>query len=255
MTTQELEKALLLVADFAFEHGEILKAMRLLEAAPLVLEDSIEIKKLLERVNRRLDYISYFQENGRYNINFVDPVNVEYKTVYQILKKELIKRPLVKYLVDVGCFTGWVGRNLSQDGYTVLGIDVNPLILRDAKRYATGTKATFRYLEATQLGKEYPGVFDGAILFDIVEHVFDYFILLKSVEKSVKKDGWIFINLPGYIKEKEISVAPTDDLHKEHIRSFSKKDVDKIFGKKKNVEIMEYKDEIGGSYYFITYQI
>jgi 2-polyprenyl-3-methyl-5-hydroxy-6-metoxy-1,4-benzoquinol methylase len=257
----KLDDYLYEVAMFAFEHGEILKARQLLESRPLIIHESEKINQLLDRINERLDKISYFQTNGRLNSGFSDPPDVHSKTCYVRLKDKLNSIGTVRSLIDVGCFSGWVGRNLSLWGYKVHGIDIDPYTMRCATLSATGTRATYEVLEATKVGEKYPKKFDGAIMFDVVEHVFDDRIILQSVENSVKDGGYVFINLPKYDEKLDGRVSP--DHVKEHLRSYNDDTMRKLFGKKKEFEYeIIYEEGSDCDYihdeipsYFITYRV
>lgn len=247
MEIEKLENNLLSVAEYAFEHGEILKALQLIKAAPIPLQDS----SLLKRIKKRIDHISNFQANGRNDAGFVDPPDVTKKMAYMKLK-EVLPETNCRYLIDVGCFSGWVGRNLSLWGYKVHGVDLDPFTIEMATRMATGTGATYEVLEGVAVGQKYNKHFDGAILFDVVEHVFDDTLLLASVEKAVRE--CVFINLPQYDVADQLSRTETDDHVKEHLRSYSDEDLDRVFGNKKDVKIEKLNDPEDPSY-FIWYKV
>lgn len=248
----ELENALYIVSEYAFEHGEIIKAYVLIKSAPNLLEGSNRLSNLMERIMKRMEHIHLFQKHGRLGLAFIDPIDITDKEVYTKLLEELKKRPEIRTLVDVGCFTGWIGRNLSLHGYSVHGIDLMPDVLETAAFMATGTRATFEMLEGTKVGERHPKEFDAAVMFDVVEHVFDHNILLQSVENAVKDGGWIFINLPKLDNEADLEVVATDDREKEHLRTYT--DPYKVFEKKKNLEISIVHNEIGQESWFIIYQ-
>src|SRR3990167_1622580 len=226
----EIREALLKVAQYLFDHAEMWNAWVVITHAPELIKDDIEVITLKNRIKARLDLMHEFATKGRRNSGFVDPPNVTEKVAYNKLKEKLEKLELNK-LVDVGCFSGWLGRNLSIWGFRVHGIDIDPEVIQTATYLSSGTRATFEVLTAEQLGAKYPKTFDGAVLFDLFEHLFDPLVTLQSVELSVKDDGWVFINLPNAEVE---STVTGDDRYKEHLHTFSEKTIDEIFGKKKN---------------------
>lgn len=250
---QELEQALYLVAKYAFEHSEMLKSFVLLQNAPAPIKDAPKIKELYERVTKRLDEISHFQTYGRENSGWNEPFNLYQKTAYVELRKKLDKHPEVRHLVDVGCFSGWVGRDLALWGYRVHGVDLDSDTLRHARYLASGTPATFEVCSAEQLGVKHPQQFDGAICFDVLEHVFDLPHALQSIENSLKEGGWVFINMPK--SDRELIQEDVPDEVREHINVFDEEKVNEIFGGKKNVKIEVVQNEDGKPDWSIEYQV
>jgi 2-polyprenyl-3-methyl-5-hydroxy-6-metoxy-1,4-benzoquinol methylase len=248
-----LEEQLYNVAEFTFEHGEILKAYVLLKNAPLSMFGDEKLGNLMERVKNRLDSINLFQSSYRTDCGFAEPPDATKKAPYVALREALQEIDDVNYLVDVGCYSGWVGRNLSIWGYRVHGIDLDVETLKMAELMAVGTKATYELLEGTKVGEKYPETFDGAILFDVVEHVFDDKLLIQSVERSLRPGGWVFINLPKYDTPAQIKQGNTPDEIKEHLRAYGDVEMRNMFGNKKvNFKVL---DDEGILSYFIWYQI
>jgi 2-polyprenyl-3-methyl-5-hydroxy-6-metoxy-1,4-benzoquinol methylase len=252
---EEVSDALLKVAEYAFNTGEMWKAYLLLSASPVLTEESPEIEKMKARVKKKLDDIANFQNEGKRVSGFIDPPDVTKKPCYMFLKEKLEARPEVHRLVDVGCFTGWLGRNLGIWGYRVHGIDLSPMTLEVARYMSVGTPATFEVLEGTKLGQKYPKEYDGAVLFDVVEHVFDPTLLLASVEASLKDGGWVFIHTPKPDFEHEIENYGKPDEVKEHIRVFTPAYVKELFSGKKEIVIAELLDEYDCKNWFITYKV
>ena len=244
------------VVSYLIHWGELWKAYGVLRNAPVSLEDNKDVRDLIINVSKKLDEISNMQNYGQDGINvrtgFIDPENAGKLVKFQILKK-LIKKLKLKKLVDVGCYTGWLGRNLAAEGIEVHGIDTHPVIIYVANKLASGTLATFERLTAQELGYVHPHTYEGAILFDVLEHCFDTEITIRSVEKSLKKGGWMFICLPNPEAEEKSPLAPLE-LH-EHLHAFTKKKLEKIFGKKKDLKIDRVINEDKCPMWFISYQI
>lgn len=247
----EIQKRLLEVANFAFENGEILNAYTLLRSAPILVREEVLKSDIYHRIKQRIDIISNFQHNIRHGAGFADPPNTDEVVVYKQLLKHLEGKG-VRRLVDVGCFSGWVGRNLSRENIQVLGIDLDPETVYMASRMATGTIASYEVLEGTRVGQKYPRKFDGAIMFDVVEHVFDPYVFMKSVENAVHDGGWIFINLPAYDEKRDVVTHTTPDSIKEHLRSWNDEEVDRDF---KGAQVEKIINEDGRSSYFIVYEV
>lgn len=248
---QKILSNILELAEFTFENGEILNAYMILKSAPILVRDEALTSPLFRRVKDRIDSIYTFQHTVRHGAGFADPPVVDDVVVYQELLKALEGKE-IRRMVDVGCFSGWVGRNLALKNIQVLGIDLDPDTTHMATRMASGTIASYETLEGTKVGLRYPKRFDGAIMFDVVEHVFDPYVFVKAVEDSVKQGGWVFINLPAYSPERDVQITPTPDSIKEHLRSWNDEEVAKDWP---DAEVKKIINEDGRHSYFIVYQV
>lgn len=244
----------LTVASQLINRGELMKAYIVLHNAPAAIEDAEEVLNVLSSVRERLEQLSSFQRygtwDGKYNAGFVLPDNPKEIPKFKKLVEKM-KNKSLKKMVDVGCFSGWVGRELSLEGIAVHGIDIHPVVNQIAAFANSGSFATFEYLTAEKLGVTHLREFDGAIIFDSWEHSFDPEVFIRSVERSVKNEGWVFINVPSVEGEQEANLHEMGEH--EHMYSFTKKNIEKLLSDK-NPEI-ETIYENGVPSWFITYQI
>lgn len=257
MDKKELTTKFMELVDYLLMHGEVLKGLWYLQNPPSYIDDVPKISNKLGEVLKRLTELKSLQNqgivDGKFNSGFVVPENIDKLVAFQLLKKHIQEKGLKK-LVDVGCFSGWMGKELSTLGVAVHGIDIHPVVIQLAAFYATGSLATFEYLPVQKLGAMYPKQFDGAILFDILEHMFDPKLTLKNVELVVKGGGFIFINLPHPLGEHESQDNCSFGEH-EHLYSFSEKEIKKLIGKKKEFEMEVIKNEANQVNWFIHYKI
>lgn len=253
---EELKQKFLEVVNYLFERGEMVKAFRVICDAPSLIEEEKEVLELQTKIQERLKDLSDMQNKGhvkgKLNKGFEDPKNVVGMVKFQLLKSEVARLGLKK-LVDVGCYTGWLGRNLSLEGVEVHGIDIHPIILFYAGIASTGSLATFEFLPVEKLGFSHPLQYDGAAVFDTLEHVFDPEITIKSIEDSVKEGGWLFYNIP-HPEEEHNSPRFENAEEREHLNSFSKKRLEELFNGKKNYKIEVITNEEGSINWFISYQ-
>jgi len=253
---KQLTKTYMNLVNYLIGHGELMKAYIYLKNIPSFIEDEKEVLNKVGELHLHLEKLRELQNHGtidgQFREGFGNPDNIKKLIAYQYLKKLVVERGL-KYLVDVGCFSGWIGRDLSNYGVRVLGIDVNPLIMQMAKLKSTGTLATFERLPIQQLGAVHTKEFNGAILFDVLEHCFDAETVIKNVELAVKDGGWVFINLPHPQGEHDSDVYELE--YHEHLFAFSKATVEKLFGKKKNLKVEIIENEGGHINWFIQYMI
>ncbi len=255
-----LLKSYLQVVEYLSGHGELLKAYVFLKFAPSYLENDKKVIKLKKAVvkqiskQRNVNNYGFWEKNKdgmAVNFGFVDPDDV-----YNLPRVKRLIKDLKKYdlweIADVGCFSGWLGRRLSVEGIGVYGIDVHPSVIELAKTVAAGSLAEFGCMPAQKLGIVFPKRFDGVVLFDVIEHVFDPENLILSVEKALKKGGWVFLTIPDLKVEHKIKPVPLDE--NEHMRVFSKERIDELFGKKKNYSIESMLNEDNCYNWYVKYQ-
>lgn len=257
MTKQELTTTFLKLVDYLIYHGEILKGLHYLQNPPSFIDDSHEVSTRLGEVLEQLSGLQEFQNHGtvggKFNAGFSVPPNIDNIVSFQKLKKYVQDKGLKK-LVDCGCFSGWIGKELSTIGVSVHGIDINPVVVQLAAFYATGSLASFEYLPVQKLGAMYPKTFDGAIAFDVIEHIFDPELALKNIKMAVKENGWVFINLPHPQGENESKDICSFAEH-EHLHAFSRKEIEKLMGKEKNFNLEILNNETGSISWFISFSI
>lgn len=250
------------LVNYLILHGEMMKGLWYLQNPPSYIEDEPLIQVRLGELLSQLSELERSQRYGKFNVGFNMPDNIDKIVSFQLLRKNLLELGLKK-VVDVGCFSGWIGKALSEDGISVHGIDILPINLYLASFYSTGTLATFEYCPVQQFGTLHPKQFDGAILFDVLEHTFDPDVAIRSIKKAVKDEGWIFINLPhpeGENAGKRASQGELDvdlkdlDLH-EHLYSFSKREIERLLGKEKNLSLEIINNEKDQINWFIKFQV
>lgn len=252
----ELKDKFLEVVTYLFERGEMLKAFRVICDAPSIIEEDAEVIELSNSIKSRLSDLADMQRTGiiqgKLNKGFTDPQGNEGQVKFNKLRKEVLRLGLKK-LIDVGCYTSWVGRNLNVDGIAVHGIDIHPIILFYAGIANAGTLATVEFLPVEKLGFSHPLEYDGAIVFDVLEHIFDPEVAIKSIEKSVKEGGWLFYNIPHPEGEHQSSRFPNSE-EREHLHSFSETKLKKLFKDRKNLIIKKIDNKEGAFNWWIQYQ-
>lgn len=249
-----MKEEFLKLVKYMAEHGELMKAFYYLKNPPSYIEEDHDILNYLSEVQLQLDHMKQMQDKGSVdglvNVMFQDPVNISKLVAFKHLQQRLLDTGL-DFVVDIGCYTGWMGRELSLMGIKVHGIDVHPMIIQKAAFRATGTLATFEFLPVQKLGYIYPKKFGGAIMFDVLEHVFDPELALKSVNRAVKDGGRVFINLPHPQGEHDSKLKAPIEEH-EHLHAFSEKKIKELIP---NAEIKIIDNEGGTINWFIEYEV
>ncbi len=250
---KQLCKSYLDTVIYMAEHGEMMKAYEYLLYPPAALDGKEEVDTYRAKVRIQLDILKELQNtgmlSGQHNLGFSLP-DPEKLVGFKKLRARLIELPDIRKLVDVGCYTGWIGRELSLLGIKVHGIDIHPVIKQRAEYYSAGTLATFEVLPIQQLGMIHPAEYEGAIIFDVLEHCFDPKVVIANVNRSVKKGGRVFINLPHPDGEADSEYYPLEQH--EHLYNFSEKAIKKLIP---NAEIEIIDNEGGTINWFIEYEV
>jgi len=102
--------------------------------------------------------------------------------------------PITKYAIDLGCYTGWISRNLSRLSYDVLGIDNDADIIRIAEYISviTGDPVFYSVGDVRRVVKSYieetPG-FDIAVCLSVLHHYLNKgdFVVFSDALRDVSK--------------------------------------------------------------------
>ena len=95
--------------------------------------------------------------------------------------------------LDIGCGHGSVSSELIKKGYKVAGVEINQDAIKslESRGFEVCQKDISKPLE---LGKQ----FDVVMILDVLEHLFDPYILLKEAKKATKERGVIIVTVPLY---------------------------------------------------------
>lgn len=105
--------------------------------------------------------------------------------------------PLIKpysKVLDIGCNTGFLGKELAKKKVTSDGIDINTSALKIAKKYYRHVYLRDLYKSQLNIPKK---KYDCIVLADVLEHVPRPDLLLKDVVHYLSKKGTILISLPN----------------------------------------------------------
>ncbi len=96
-------------------------------------------------------------------------------------------------ILDVGCGTGLIGKKIKDKGNVVYGIDFS-------KGAINNTRKKGIIARVADIQKSIPfknNFFDGIILGEIIEHIYDTDKFLQNVRKKLRKGGYVIITTPN----------------------------------------------------------
>lgn len=96
-------------------------------------------------------------------------------------------------VLDVGCGTGQVANFLQEKGYKVVGIDISPLFIKQAKKSG---KANFRVMDSNKIEFK-DNYFDAVISAETIEHITQPERALSEMARVLKRNGILIIRFPN----------------------------------------------------------
>jgi 2-polyprenyl-6-hydroxyphenyl methylase/3-demethylubiquinone-9 3-methyltransferase len=152
-------------------------------------DDLREINKFSEMASE------WWDPNGKFApLHKFNPIRQEY--LVDKIKNHFSILPNGSYpfknltLLDVGCGGGLIAEPMTRLGAKVTGIDASEKNINVAKFHAEQMNLKINYLCATP--EKLNEKFDVILCLEIIEHVADVDLFIKSCAKLLKKDGIIF---------------------------------------------------------------
>ena len=141
----------------------------------------------------------WWDVNGKFKpLHMFNPIRIEYiiekiKLHFNISKEMKNNRYLENLkILDIGCGGGLISEPLSRLGGKVTGIDASEKNVKVAKLHAQKNNLKIRYLQNSPEKFEEYNSYDIILNLEIVEHVDDINLYIKSCEKLLKKNGLMF---------------------------------------------------------------
>ena len=152
----------------------------------------------------------WWDVNGKFKpLHMFNPIRIEYIT-NNIKKHYGIKKDKENYLnglniLDIGCGGGLISEPMSRLGANVTGIDASEKNVKIAKLHAKKNELKINYLNTTPENLKDFEKFDIILNLEIIEHVNDVNLYIKSCHKLLKKNGIMFTatlnrSMMSYIK-------------------------------------------------------
>ena len=152
-------------------------------------------KKEIEKFSKMAD--EWWDPNGKFKpLHKFNPIRIQY------IKENIIKNfnlpknnePLSGInILDIGCGGGLLSEPMSRLGANVTGIDASEKNIQIAKLHSKKNKLKINYICSSPEKINVKKKFDVILNMEIVEHVEDIELFLKSSSNLLKKNGLMFI--------------------------------------------------------------
>ena len=152
----------------------------------------------------------WWDVNGKFKpLHMFNPIRIEYitETIKQHFKINSNKANFLSGLniLDIGCGGGLISEPMTRLGGNVTGIDASEKNIKVAKIHSQKNKLKINYLNKSPEQLENFKKFDIILNLEIVEHVDNVNLYIKSCYNLLKKDGLMFTatlnrSLTSYLK-------------------------------------------------------
>ena len=153
-------------------------------------------KKEVQKFSELAD--EWWDAKGKFKpLHVFNPIRIKYildkcTSHFKIDKKE--DKPLKSLnILDIGCGGGLVSEPMSRLGAKVTGIDASSRNIEIAKIHSKKSGLNIKYLNTSPEKKEINEKFDVVLNLEVVEHVENLDLFLKSTSELLRKDGIMFV--------------------------------------------------------------
>ena len=152
-------------------------------------------KKEIEKFSKMA--AEWWDPSGKFKpLHKFNPIRIRYikENIINSFKLKSKKKPLDKInILDIGCGGGLLSEPMTRLGANVTGIDASSKNINIAKLHAKKNKLKINYLCSSPEKLKIQKKFDVILNMEIVEHVEDIELFLKSSSNLLKKNGLMFI--------------------------------------------------------------
>jgi len=152
-------------------------------------------KDEIQKFSRLAD--EWWDVNGKFKpLHMFNPIRIQY-IIDNIIKHFNIKKDKTDFLkglniLDIGCGGGLISEPLARLGANVTGIDASEKNINVAKLHSKQNGLEINYLKASPENLNNFEKFDLILNLEIVEHVENVNLYIKSCYKLLKKNGLMF---------------------------------------------------------------
>ena len=152
-------------------------------------------KEEIQKFSRLAD--EWWDVNGKFKpLHMFNPIRIEYITekIKLHFKLKKVKSNYLEGLnvLDIGCGGGLISEPIARLGANVTGIDASEKNINIAKLHSKKNGLKINYINASPENLEYIEKFDIILNLEIVEHVNNVNLYIKSCYKLLKKNGIMF---------------------------------------------------------------
>ena len=139
----------------------------------------------------------WWDVNGKFKpLHMFNPIRIEYITE-NIKKYFKIKKEKTNYLdglkiLDIGCGGGLISEPMCRLGANVTGIDASKKNINIAKMHSKDNGLKINYINISPENLKNINEYDVILNLEIVEHVENVNLYIKSCQKLLKKNGLMF---------------------------------------------------------------
>jgi 2-polyprenyl-6-hydroxyphenyl methylase / 3-demethylubiquinone-9 3-methyltransferase len=152
-------------------------------------------KKEIEKFSKMAN--EWWNPNGKFKpLHKFNPIRIKYikENIISSFKLKNNNKPLEKVnILDIGCGGGLLSEPMTRLGAKVTGIDASDKNIQIAKLHAKKNKLNINYLCTSPEKIKVKKKFDVILNMEIIEHVEDINLFIKSCSKLLKKDGLMFV--------------------------------------------------------------
>ena len=140
----------------------------------------------------------WWDAKGKFKpLHVFNPIRIKYirdKCISHIKLNQEKDRPLSSLeILDIGCGGGLISEPMCRLGAKVTGIDASSRNIAIAKLHAEKNKLSINYINASPEENDLKIKFDVILNLEIIEHVNDVNLFLKSSSEMLAKNGIMFI--------------------------------------------------------------
>ena len=159
------------------------------------MKNSTINKKEIEKFSKIAE--EWWDPNGKFKpLHKFNPIRISFikDNIIKSLKLEKKNKPLEKVkILDIGCGGGLLSEPMSILGADVVGIDASSKNINVAKLHAKKNNLDIKYICTSPENLKIDKKFDVILNMEIVEHVDDINLFLKSCSQLLKKGGIMFV--------------------------------------------------------------
>ena len=152
-------------------------------------------KEEIQKFSKLAD--EWWDVNGKFKpLHMFNPIRIEYiiekiKDYYRIEKDRVNLLKDFKIL-DIGCGGGLISEPMARLGAKVTGIDASEKNIKIAKLHSEKNRLQINYLKASPENLKDTENFDIILNLEVIEHVENVNLFIKSCNKLLKKNGLMF---------------------------------------------------------------